>query len=992
MKRYLVILLAVCGAWFAGGCSPGGSTTPPPVATHFTVTPAANTATAGTAFNFTVAALDASNAVVSTFTGTVHFTSSDGKAVLPADASLTNGTGSFSATLKTAGNQTITATASISGTSSSIAVTAAAASQFSVGTPASATAGTAFSFTVSAQDASGNLVSTYSGTVHFTSSDPQATLPTNATLTNGTGSFSATLKTATGQTITATDIVTSSITGNSPVINVSSTPITTHFAVTAPASASAGIQFMFTVKSFDAFNNVVPTYTGTVHFTSSDPQAVLPADTTLANGMGSLSGTLKTIQTTSITATDTATASITGMSSPISVVSNAATHLAVTVGATASAITRAAFSFGVSALDVANNVSVGYSGTVKLTSSDAQAMFAANPVTLLSGTGQFKATFETAGSQTITATDTVVASIRGVSGPIAVTASSSPSITSSAPPNGTFADTYGPVTTEQLKCTSSFFGFPANCKPCTNSSGCSSLPPCTGRGSKIPCVITKQVQLGFQLAANGGVPPYQWQATGLPPGLALSVVNNTTYISGSPNSPGTYNITVTATDSGNPSMSTPSSNYTIVISDPAPPVIAPTVPPNGGVNDPYSFTFTASSSAPPLTWRVSAGTTPVGLTFTPNGILSGTPTAVGTSSITLIATDTFKQDSAPQTFNIQIFAHGFVATGSMAAARAEHTATLLNNGKVLVAGGIDPTGVILASSELYDPVSKSFSTSGSMGAGRRDFTATLLPSGKVLVTGGLASAGPLTSAEIYDPIAGTFAATTGPMTIARASHTATLLNTGKVLIAGGASIGGFGTFTAELFDPATGTFTETGSMLVARSLHTATLLGDGRVLIAGGSVPGGQILAECELYDPTSGSFLQTLGSMATARASHTATLLKDGTVLVTGGVDGATAMASATAEVFNLATQMFTTTKGNMATARVDQTATRLGDGTVLVAGGNTAATAEVYDPIAGTFSPTGGMTASRDLHTANLLTDGTALLAGGTNGAALASAELYK
>src|SRR5947208_3045494 len=120
-----------------------------------------------------------------------------------------------SARCSASGNQTITATdtvtSSITGTSNAITVGAAAATHFAVSAPASATAGSAFNFTVSALDAFNNTATSYAGTVHFTSSDGAATLPANSTLTNGTGTFSATLATAGNQTITATDTVTSEI-------------------------------------------------------------------------------------------------------------------------------------------------------------------------------------------------------------------------------------------------------------------------------------------------------------------------------------------------------------------------------------------------------------------------------------------------------------------------------------------------------------------------------------------------------------------------------------------------------------------------------------------------------------------------------------------------------------------------------------------------------------------------------------------------------------
>jgi hypothetical protein len=197
-------------------------------ATHFSVSAPASV-TAGNVFSFTVTALDASNSTATGYTGTVHFTSSDGTAVLPADFTFTagnNGVATFSATLETAGTQSITATdvatASITGTSNSIAVTAATATHFTVSAPASATSGVAFNFTVTALDAFNNTATGYTGTVHFTTTDGGAgvVLPANSTLTNGTGTFSATLKTTGPQTITATDTVTASITGTSNSINV----------------------------------------------------------------------------------------------------------------------------------------------------------------------------------------------------------------------------------------------------------------------------------------------------------------------------------------------------------------------------------------------------------------------------------------------------------------------------------------------------------------------------------------------------------------------------------------------------------------------------------------------------------------------------------------------------------------------------------------------------------------------------------------------------
>jgi WD40 repeat protein len=161
------------------------------------------------------------------------------------------------------------------------------------------------------------------------------------------------------------------------------------------------------------------------------------------------------------------------------------------------------------------------------------------------------------------------------------------------------------------------------------------------------------------------------------------------------------------------------------------------------------------------------------------------------------------------------------ATGSMASARQHHTATLLPNGKVLVAGGNDSTGA-----ELYDLASGTWSATGSMASARQHLTATLLRNGKVLVAGG--------SSWIYDPDTGIWTAAGSISGFPEYGHTATLLPDGKVLVVGG-YVGGFGTSnSAELYDPATGAWAATGSMAISRQYHTATLLPDGKVLVAGG--------------------------------------------------------------------------------------------------------------------------------------------------------------
>src|SRR5260370_1111436 len=172
----------------------------------------------------------------------------------------------------------------------------------------------------------------------------------------------------------------------------------------------------------------------------------------------------------------------------------------------------------------------------------------------------------------------------------------------------------------------------------------------------------------------------------------------------------------------------------------------------------------------------------------------------------------------------------------MTTRHASHTATLLANGKVLIVGGTNSVGATLATTELYDPNSGTFTATGAMAAARTSHAATLLANGNVLVTGGIANTAngaSLSSAEVYDVVAGSFSST-GPMITVRDSHFAILLANGTVLVAGG-SFGSTGGFTAELYNTGNGTFTETGGMETARARAAAGLPPDGRGLVSGGS-------------------------------------------------------------------------------------------------------------------------------------------------------------
>jgi len=240
-------------------------------------------------------------------------------------------------------------------------------------------------------------------------------------------------------------------------------------------------------------------------------------------------------------------------------------------------------------------------------------------------------------------------------------------------------------------------------------------------------------------------------------------------------------------------------------------------------------------------------------------------------------------------------------TGSMAVARVYFSMVLLSSGKVLVAGGctkLNANGCagVTAKAEVYDPSTGQWTATGTMNAARGNLTATLLPNGKVLAAGGINAANnPLRTAELYNPATKKWTLT-GKMITARDEHTAVLLSTGKVLVAGGENAAGVTTAKTELYNPASGQWTATGNLNSSRLEHTATLLTNGKVLIAGGNhVTANKttVLSSAELYNPSTGVWSKT-GTMKSARVGHTATLLSSGQVLATAGSNANNDLTSA--------------------------------------------------------------------------------------------------
>ncbi|MFO0755207.1 MAG: kelch repeat-containing protein [Byssovorax sp.] len=336
------------------------------------------------------------------------------------------------------------------------------------------------------------------------------------------------------------------------------------------------------------------------------------------------------------------------------------------------------------------------------------------------------------------------------------------------------------------------------------------------------------------------------------------------------------------------------------------------------------------------------------------------------------------------------------AAAAMTGARQQHISILLNDGRVLVAGGHN-NGTAVATAEIYDPTTNTWVAASSLATARYGHTATLLQSGKILVAGGYNTVnGYLTSSELYDPINNVWQAS-GSFSGSRAFHTAQIITTGantnKVLIAGGYN--NSATNTANLFDPATNTWSIASGMSTSRYYHSMTNLPSGKILVAGGW-NGGSYYASTEIYDPLT-SLWSAGPSMSYTRYGHTATLLNNGKVLIAGGYNNNGGLSIC--ELYDPVNNVFGLTS-NMSTAHFFHTATLLWNNQVLVTGGQTFAgstgqnVAQVYDPTAGTWANASTMLASRFNHGATrVLSQDVVLITGGqgVSNTSLNLAELY-
>ena len=339
----------------------------------------------------------------------------------------------------------------------------------------------------------------------------------------------------------------------------------------------------------------------------------------------------------------------------------------------------------------------------------------------------------------------------------------------------------------------------------------------------------------------------------------------------------------------------------------------------------------------------------------------------------------------------------FVGVSPMNTGRVGHSATTMLNGKVLIVGGSNNLGTsFYNTAEIYDPSTRSFTLLANLMVSARSYhTATLLNSGKVLIAGGGNSTGLLNSAELYDPVTNAFASTAGNMSTSRYQHTASLLQNGTVLVVGGSAAGAMVNNSADLYDPIADSFTATLHLMTSRRTgQAASLLQNGSVLITGGQNGAFVNLDTGEVYEPIAQTFTSVSNTMSVPRSHHTSILLDDGTVLVAGGPDSLPLV-----DLYSPGGNLFGQT-GDEIVSRTYESSALLSNGQVVTMGGvivsdGISAQADLYSPNQGTFASTNTiMSTPRWSFPVAVLLDGTILVPGGAataGGAAMNSAELF-
>ena len=556
-----------------------------------------------------------------------------------APASGTSGTFSLSATVTTdssglatapvftantiSGNYTVTATVAGIATPASFAATnlPGPATVLAVsGVPASIVAGTANSFTVTAQDSFGNVASAYTGTVQFKSSDANAVLPPNYTFVaadNGIHTFNATLKTVGTQTLTVTDTVTASITGTQSGINVNPGSASALVVSGFLSPGTAGVSGGFIVTANDSFGNTATGYTGTVHFTCMDGAATLPPDYTFAaadNGAKTFSVTFKTAGTQSLTATDTVNASITGIQSGITINPYAPV---ITSSLSANAVVGTAFSY-------------------TITAANSPASFNATPLPAGLSVDTTKGIIS--GTPTVSGTFSVTISATNVTG------------TGSATLSLTIAG-QAPAITSVL-----------------NANGVVGQP------------------FSYTITASGAS-PITFSAQPLPNGLSLSGVT----LSGTPVTAGTTSVALGASNS----FGSDNSKTLILTINPAGSAsITSALTASGSVGTAFSYTVTVSGTAPVT---ITTGTLPSWLTFTASSAaLSGTPpaSATGTLNVSLSASNSIGTDNEMLVITINASGSPSITSAltvsATAAQRFTYTITASSSGNATITFGATP--------------------------------------------------------------------------------------------------------------------------------------------------------------------------------------------------------------------------------------------------------------------------------------------------------------